>query len=841
MGGTGQRTGRQGLAAGLWIGLSAGAWLLGVAVQVSQAELWAWQVTSSMAAVAALLAGVAWRKPGARRLCAVAVAALLAALLTHLRAADRLADALDPALEGIDLQLTGVVAEMPQLGPSGLRFVFEVTAAERQGEPLTVGRQVPRRVTLGWYANERDEAVLAGPAQGLRAGQRWQLPVRLKRPHGSLNPHGFDVELWWWEQGLRANGYVREPTSASTPSDPGAGAARSPRPRARLLAEAVAHPVERLRQSVRDAILRRVQDARLAGVLAALAVGDQAAIERDDWSLYRRTGVAHLMSISGLHVTMFAWMGAAVVAVGWRRSPGLIRRLPAVTAGRWGGLGLAAGYALLAGWGVPAQRTVLMLGFGVLLRSLGLRWPWLLVLLASAVVVTAIDPWAILQPGYWLSFAAVGLLMASEPVSGQESPTGASVVDHAGPEVSSLHRVLALLRGMFRAQAVATIGLAPLSMIFFQQVSVVGFLANLVAIPWVTWMVTPLALLGMLWPELWQAGAWAVAGLHAVLEPLAAWPGAQWTMPAAPAWAMACGLAAAALAVLPLPWRLRVAAAPLVLPLLWAPVQAPGHGRFEAVVADVGQGTAVLVRTRRHLLLYDAGPQYGLDSDAGVRVLAPLLRARGESAIDLLMLSHRDIDHVGGAAAVMASTPALALSSSLEPGHPLVAGAPHQRCDAGQHWEWDGVRFDVLHPTADDHRVARKPNAVSCVLRIVDGAGRALLLTGDIEAPQEAALVERHGAALHSQILVVPHHGSRTSSSQSFLDAVAPQVAVVQAGYRSRFGHPAPDVVDRYRQRGIDVVRTDQCGAWVWHDGAASCTRAVRKRYWHGSTAAEGL
>jgi competence protein ComEC len=415
--------------------------------------------------------------------------------------------------------------------------------------------------------------------------------------------------------------------------------------------------------------------------------------------------------------------------------------------------------------------------------------------------------------------------MVSEPVRGAAG----------GP--AGMRGVLA---GHLRAQGVATLGLAPLSLVFFQQISVVGFIANLVAIPLVTLVITPLALLGMALPFLWTAAGWGVQAMVWGLEALARWPLAVWTAPEAPAWMAGCGLLGALLAVLPAPAALRWLALPLVLPLLWPPVARPAAGAFEALAADIGQGTAVLVRTRGHLLVYDTGPQYSRESDAGQRVLLPLLRSRGEPQVDVLVLSHRDSDHVGGAPSLLAGHPVAALHSALEPGHPLLAmpvspniPVPHTPCRAGQRWQWDGVQFEMLHPTPEDVATARKPNAVSCVLRVQDVNGRSLLLTGDIEAAQEAALLQRAGVVLASTVMMVPHHGSRTSSSAAFLDAVRPAAAVVQAGYRSRFGHPAPDVLARYAERGIEVVRSDQCGAWLWHDPVASCTRDVRRRYWH--------
>ncbi len=809
------------------ITLAALAWLAGIGWQLQQAATLpaADAAALALAAVIALALGavVACRWPRAAvlnllwLLPALAVAGFA---LTDWRASVRLAERLNPALEGADLVVTGVIAALPRLSPIGTRFVFEVESATRLGARV----QVPPRLMLGWYQGYDGDQLLAAPPQPLSAGDRWRLPARLKQPHGAMNPHGFDVELWLFEQGIGANGSVR--------------------PGAQLLGSGVAHPVERLRQWIRDRILMRVNNPSAAGVLAALAVGDQAAIERDDWEIFRQTGVAHLMSISGLHVTMFAWAAGLITAALWRRSTHLMLVVPAPTAARWGGLVFAAAYALLAGWGVPAQRTVCMIAVVVLLRSSGLRWPAPLVLLAAAVVVTAVDPWALMQPGFWLSFVAVGLLMvaaddwqpASTPSAAMASTgtdtsadTGTSATTTAATTTTGWR---ALLQGALRTQLIATIGLAPLSIVFFHQVSLVGFVANLVAIPLVTFLITPLALLGVLLPPLWLLGAWAVQGLQVALSLLAQTPAAVWTAAAAPMWAMAAGLSGGALLVLPMPWRLRLLGIPLILPLLLPPLARPAPGEAEALVVDIGQGTAVLVRTRHHLLVYDTGPQYSADADAGQRVLLPLLRARGERRIDLLLLSHRDADHVGGAASLLAGIEVLASSSSLADSHPLRARLPaHTRCDAGQRWQWDGVTFEMLHPPAADHALALKPNAMSCVLKLTTATGRSLLLTGDIEAAQEAALVERAGRALRSQAMLVPHHGSRTSSTAAFIDAVAPELALVQAGYRSRFGHPAPDVVARYADRGVSVLRSDHCGAYHWPAGV--CERKRVLRYWH--------
>ena len=798
--------------AGLLLAGGALAWLGGVALQLQQAALWPLAgyvgIAFTGACVLLVLALGARSRPW---VVALLGAALLGFGATGWRAAERLGESLAAELEGQDVQVTGVVASLPQLGSSGVRFRFDVEQARWRGAPV----QVPRHLSLGWYRGWQDDALIAGPQDELRAGQRWRLTVRLRRPHGHLNPHGFDYELWLFEQRLRATGYVRATRDAVT----------------ERLAESAGHPIERMRQDVRDAIHARVSDPRAAGVLAALAVGDQAAIEREDWELFRNTGVAHLMSISGLHVTMFAWLAGLAIGALWRRGGRLTLAIPAPQAARFGGLLAAVAYAVFSGWGVPAQRTVWMLATAALLVGFGRRWPWPLVLLAAALVVSALDPWALLQPGFWLSFVAVGLLMASEPAYRGERRSQAPPVEPGWRRM--LHALTAHSKSGLRTQVVATLGLAPLTLVFFQQVSLVGLFANLLAIPVVTLLMTPLALLGVLAAPLWSAGAWVSQQLSGALALLAALPGAVWTAPAAPAWAAAAGLLAGALVVLPLPGRLRWLALPLALPLLWPPVERPPDGSFDLLAADVGQGSAVLVRTRHHTLVYDAGPQYSRDSDAGHRVLLPLLRARGDARIDRLVLSHRDTDHVGGASALLQSLPVGELLSSLEPAHPLLAQrANATRCDAGQAWSWDGVRFEVLHPPAADHERALKSNALSCVLRVSDSRHSALL-AGDIERDQEQALVSAHGRGLHSELLLAPHHGSRTSSTAAWLEAVQPGVAVFQAGYRNRFGHPAPDVLARYRERGIAIVTSPACGAYAWRDGRGTCERARARRYWH--------
>ncbi|MFC5499470.1 DNA internalization-related competence protein ComEC/Rec2 [Caenimonas terrae] len=814
---TGQQA-RPWLAWGL-LGLVAGS-----ACQLQQQRLWGGAAYAALAAIAlACLVGIGLRRRRRwNRWLALPAAALLAFALVGLRAVQFAGDALAPALEGRDIALTGVVAAMPQRNDGALRFRFELESASMAGRPV----QLPPQLYLGWYPGLGGGEAQRQPAD-LRAGERWLLAARLKAPHGNFNPHGFDYELWLWEQGLQATGYVR-----AGPKDPPP----------RRIGVTWRHPVEAARQSVRDRIDARVADpstssgqaGKAAGLLAALVVGDQAAIDRADWDVFRATGVAHLMSISGLHITMFAWAAAWAIGWLWRRSARLCLAWPAQHAALVGGIALATGYAVFSGWGVPAQRTVLMLATVAVLRLWGRRWPWPQVWLLACAVVVAVDPWALLQAGFWLSFVAVGVLFASD----------------AGAQAGGR------LAAFFREQAVVTLALLPLTVLLFGQVSVVSLLANAVAIPWVTLLVTPLALAGVLAPPLWDLAAWAVQVLGLWLGWLAAWPWATVAAAAPPPWAAAAGLLGGILLVLRLPWPLRALGLPLLLPvLLWQP-ERPLEGEFELLAADIGQGNAVIVRTAGHTLVYDSGPRYSRESDAGHRVLVPLLRALGER-VDTLVLSHRDADHTGGAAAVLAMQPQAALVSSIEDDHELQALRKAARCVAGQRWHWDGVEFELLHPQADDYLAPAKSNAMSCVLRIANGRQTALLV-GDIEAAQEARLVSSVRAkpvgrqaqddrspgvstsstrtALSADVLLVPHHGSKTSSTPAFLQAVRPRIAIVQAGYRNRFGHPAPPVLERYRLQGVRVIQSPQCGAAWWRSvqpQAVQCQRATAFRYWN--------
>jgi competence protein ComEC len=778
---------------------------------------------------------------------------LMAFGATGLRAVEFSAKNLLPAYEGGDIEVVGVVSAMPQISEAGTRFQLDVESAQL----LTTVEQVqskqtvilPPKISLSWYGgvfgveqrndlknssanslnsqNEHDQVAMAlqRAPMPILPGERWKMTVRLKAPHGNSNPGGFDFELWLWEQGIQATGYVRAGQKDAAPA---------------RLALTWQHPVEQLRYKVRDAIFARMSNSnpviataahsREAGIVAALVTGDQLSIDRTDWDVFRATGVAHLMSISGLHITMFAW--GAVMVVGWlyRRSARLCLAYPATHAALLGGLLLATLYAVFSGWGVPSQRTIWMLATVTVLRLIGKRWPWPTVWMLACAVVVIIDPWALLQAGFWLSFVAVGVLFATD--MGQQADQ-AKTSNNDAPKLGLVANITKKLWLSSREQFIITLVLAPLTLLLFGQVSVVGLFANALAIPWVTLVVTPLAMLGTLFSPLWDIAGMATRGLSLYLGMLATLPFATISMATPPILVSALGVVGGILMVMPWPWQLRALGLPLLLPVILWQAPRPDVGQFELLAADIGQGNGVIVRTALHTLVYDAGPRFSIDSDAGYRVLVPLLRSTNEN-VDTVMLSHRDIDHSGGIKSVLSMHPKAAFISSVESTHDLQAIRPVQRCLAGQKWQWDGVDFAVLHPSAIDYESPQKSNAMSCVLRI-STPHQSALLVGDIEQAQEARLVEDL-QTIKSTVLLVPHHGSKTSSSAAFLDAVQPQLAIVQAGYRNRFGHPAASVKARYNERNIKVMDTAHCGALLWSSSSPKemrCQRESARRYWH--------
>ena len=751
--------------------LAAIAFACGAAALQWQASLPGWE----WFAVLPVLAAGVWFDRRFFVVFAFAAGFLWASACAHLRMADWLA----PQLESRDIDVVGVVSSLPARVERGVRFELDTEAAPE-------GERLPKKLLLSWYgAGFSDDAVPL--EREVHPGERYRLTVRLKRPHGNVNPNGFDYEAWLLERGIGATGYVKRGELAG-------------------VRNSLLDRVEQAREAVRERFEKQLGATPAAGILVALAVGDQRAISNEEWRLFNRTGVTHLMSISGLHVTLVSGLAAFLVAFGWRRAPALALRLPARKAAALAAIFGALGYTLLAGFAVPAQRTFYMVSVVALaLWSGRIAAPSRTLALALAAVV-AFDPWAPLAPGLWLSYGAVAIIFYVAVK--QEN----------------------WIMQWARVQWAITVGLAPAALLLFGQVSVAGPLANAAAIPLVSVVVTPLALAAAVLPvpALLDVAAWLVEWLLQFLEWCAALPGALWEQHVPPVWSIALALLGVAWLLAPrgVPWR--AAGLALIAPAFLVAPPAPPAGAAWITALDVGQGLAVLVRTSAHALLYDAGPAFGPEADSGGRVVVPVLRAAGVPRLDAVVVSHEDRDHIGGALTVLETFEAGALYSSLPSAHPLNMLAPSRRCAAGQRWEWDGVRFEFLHPAPDR---AWKRNDSSCVLRVA-AAGGSMLLTGDIQKRAERALSEGN---VKADVLLVPHHGSKTSSTERFIAAVAPRWAVVTAGYRNRFGHPNEQVLERYQAAGVEVRRTDEEGALqIVLEGQPSIAgeRARRGRYW---------
>jgi competence protein ComEC len=764
---------------------AAGCWVAAFALAVRAPLARGGGIVAALAVAGAACAGFAY-----------------AAAVAHVRISDELAF----ADEGQDLRVTGVIASLPAQLERGTRFEF---AVERVDTP---GIRVPARVALAWYAADLP----------VSAAERWSLTVRLRRPHGAMNPGGFDLEAWLLERNLRAIGYVRDGRAADAP---------------RRLDPIVWQPgpaIDRARQRLREAMQRRLANDRYAGVLVALVLGDQRAIAESDWTLFNRTGISHLVSISGLHITMIAGLAAVTVGALWRRSRRLLAFGSAQAAAATAAMVVAFAYCLLAGWGVPAQRTFFMLavvaGALILRRGIG---PATTLALAAAVVC-ALDPWAVSAPGFWLSFGAVAAIFLV--MHGR-----AALRVERGWRTRGVDAV--------RIQLAVTLALVPLTIALFRQVSLVSPIANAVAIPLVSLAVTPLALIGaafVVLPEPFASFAvpvfalahWLFESLAAALQTLVALPWASVPIAAPPPWALPLAFAGVAWLLAPPGWPLRWVGATWLLPLFVWPAARPAHGELWVTALDVGQGMAVLVETHDAVLLYDTGPRYTSAADAGERVILPYLRWRGIDRLDTLVVSHLDSDHSGGAKSILRALPVGRVLTSIDAAHPALAGAARiERCEAGQRIVQGSLDARVLHPLATDYeRPVTTTNALSCVIEVGTGDVR-VLLTGDLPAREEAQLVAR-GDALVAPLASAPHHGSRHSSSDAFVQATRPRWVIVQAGYRNRFGHPDADVVERYRRVGAEVMRTDHDGAVQWRfaaDGtvAVDAWRRDRARYWH--------
>lgn len=672
-------------------------------------------------------------------------------------------DRLSQRLDGQTLWLQGKVVGLPAVAEGVVRFELEGATSRRF--------RLPERIRVAWYG-----------APEVHSGERWRLAVKLKRPGGLVNPHAFDYEAWLLAQRIGATGTVAD---------------------GQLLAPAVSG----WRDAIRQRLLAVDAQGREGG-LAALVLGDGSGLSRADWQILQDTGTVHLLVISGQHVGLLAGVMYALIAglARWGLWPRALPWLP------WAcGLAFCAAlaYGLLAGFEVPVRRACVMVGMVLLwrlrFRHLGALWP----LLLSLNVVLVFEPLASLQPGFWLSFAAVAILVLI--FGGRLGPWS-------------------WLQSWTRAQWLIAIGLLPVLLVLNLPISLSGPFANLVAVPWVSFVILPPALLGtLLLPIpmvgeglLWLAGG-ALEWLFLFLGWVAEWLPA-WVPSAIPLWAWMLSLLGAVLLLLPKGVPLRALGWPLLLLCVFPPLKSVPHGQVEVLQLDVGQGLAIFLRTRQHALLYDAGPRFG-EFDIGQRVVLPAIRKAGVRQLDLMLISHAHADHAGGAPAVYQGLPVTRVLGGELAGLPESLNA--QLCANDERWEWDGVLFSTWRW---EH--ARDSNQASCVL-LIEAQGERLLLTGDIDVEAERSLIDS-GFDVRADWLQAPHHGSRTSSSKRFLRAAAPRGVLISRGRNNSFGHPHPLVMARYQWFDIAAYDSAELGAislQLGTFGTPMSQRAVR-RFW---------
>lgn len=776
-------------------------------------------IAALLLAAGAVLVAVWWRCPLSRwrTVAMIAVAMALGTLWSWLLAARQLEQQLPHELEGRDFWVNGHIASLPSPRGTFQQFELIIDSVCFRLHPRDcpeTGTTTPlagARITLNEYAG-----------LALAPGERWRLRVRLNRPHGFANPGGYDFEAAQFQRGIVARGYVRDTgfNIRLARAGPGLQAARAAL-RARLYQHAAGLPH--------------------AGVLSALMLGDRDGVSDAQWQLLTRTGTNHLLVISGLHVGFVAMTAYALINLLVRCVPPLLLVLPAQHYGALAAVVAALIYSALAGFSLPTQRALVMVLVLMSGQLLGRRFMPSYSLLLAATLVLLLAPMSVTRAGFWLSFMAVAALLFA--FSG-----------YRRAPVTGMSRWLSwrqLWQRWLQPQWVVSIGLLLPLLLWTGQVSLISPLTNVLAIPLVSLLIVPLALFGALLlvsvPGLAIAPLWLADRLLGVLFAgleLAATGPALW-QPAPPT-ALSAMLAMMAVLLLLAPRGLVPSRTPWLLPLclllplvLPAERPRPAHGTAQLQFLDVGQGLAVVVHTRHHHLLFDSGPALGPQFDAGRAVILPYLRLHDVRALDMLIISHDHQDHSGGAASVAQQ---LLIHRRLAGGSvPERLTKPgFERCQAGQRWQWDGVSFEVLHPLGTEHD--RNENNNACVLLISAGGQRAVL-TGDIEGAAERDLLTRlageHPNALRAEILQVAHHGSASSSTPAFIRAVQPVLSVVSAGYRNRFNHPAPAVVQRLRGQGSVVCQTPRTGAIqivLGADGGPRLSGTHRQRYrrfWH--------
>ncbi len=690
----------------------------------------------------------------------------------------RLADRLPDSLEGIDIPVKGVIADLPEQDERRTSFDFIVSEA---------GSKLPSKLRLSWYY----------PDQDIKAGQHWSFAVKLKRPHGSLNPGGFDYERWLFIKGVGATGYVR------------------PSPLPVLLGrDSALTSISVWRQSITERLSLILNDESNLALIKALTIGDGNSISQHQWEVFRKTGTTHLVVISGSHVGLIAGLVYFLVLKLWAWT-GLLawspQRVAAVAA-----MLVAVFYAGLAGFSVPAQRSVIMLAIVMLAIILQRNSRPFNTLAVALFAVLAIDPLAVLSAGFWLSFLAVSVIVYA--VAGRLGKPG------------YFHEVI-------KINWATSVGLAPMLLLFFQQVSLISPLANFIAVPVISLLVVPLSLLAVLVmfvsplvaSKLFIIAGTTLQGLWWLLVHLAELPLATINHAQPSIWALVFAIPGILLLLAPVGIPARWLSLVMFLPLVFTEPKHPETGAIRMTLLDVGQGLSAVVQTAHHWLVFDTGAKFSADSDMGQSALLPFLRLQGVDKIDKLIISHGDNDHIGGAVSLMRGIPTEQVLTSVP--RQLSDYSP-VRCATGQSWTWDNVRFTLLSPS----QAFVSENDNSCVLKIQSDQG-AMLLTGDIEALAESWLIETYGNNLKAKVLIAPHHGSKTSSTSGFLQAIQPEYVLIPAGYRNQFGHPHQDVLLRYQQIKAKWLTSADSGAITISvkDGSwvAQPMRDTDSKYWN--------